>query len=397
MDDSSNGLDAHTTDIGSHSEGGDFSSDSVIYAETIWPQNKAGGVESAQTALARPRLRRKPVAHRISEINNIIIGSSPQAVALRNNIRLYAEDDSPVLISGETGVGKELVARQLHLLGPRSKSPFVPLNIGAIPEMLSASELFGHKKGAFTGALADHDGAFLAAQSGTLFLDEIGDTPLTIQAQLLRVLDDGMVTRVGGRTLRKVDFRLVAATNVDLRESMSAGKFRRDLFYRVNVLVIDVPPLRERGDDVIEIAESIIAANPAARRQTMRLTPSAAERLKAHQFPGNVRELRNVLMRAIVHARGPKILDEHITFDHANCSDSGSEGFPDATQAKELISRFLMIKALKLADGNVSKAAKLAGRSRGTVHALKKQLSGEDFASVYKSACTELKALIGDC
>jgi DNA-binding NtrC family response regulator len=397
MDDHSDGQPARSTESCSHSERIEFSSDSVVYAETIWPQEQAGGSISAPIPLARARSRVKPTAPSRTEISNIIIGSSQQAEILRDRIQLYAEDDAPVLISGETGVGKELVARQLHQQGPRNEAPFVPLNIGAIPETLSASELFGHKKGAFTGALADRDGAFLMANKGSLFLDEIGDTPLSIQAQLLRVLDDGLITRLGGRTPQKVDIRLIAATNVDLTQAVLTNQFRRDLFYRINVLVIDVPPLRERGEDMIEIAEAIIASHPNVAYHNKRLTPNAVKRLMAHQFPGNVRELRNVLMRALVHTDGPKILEEHITFAGAHCADAGNKEILDISEAKDLVSRFLMIKALKLTEGNVSKAAKLTGRSRGTLHTLKNQLDGEDLAAVYKTACAQLKALVGDC
>lgn len=298
------------------------------------------------------------------------------------------------MISGETGVGKELVAQQLHLLGMRQRGPFVPLNIGAVPETLSASELFGHTKGAFTGAAADRDGAFQNADGGTLFLDEIGDTPLSIQAQLLRVLDDGMVTKLGSRTARQVDIRLIAATNVELKGAVCEGRFRRDLYYRMNVLLIDVPPLRERGDDVIEIAQAMIAALPNERHSKKQLTPKAADRLKSYRFPGNARELRNVLTRAVVHADGPKILDDHISFDVEQCVQRNGAAPLGISNAKELVNRFLLIKALNMAGGNVTKAAKLAGRSRGTLHTLKKQINGEDLASAYEEACLQLKALI---
>ena len=417
MDDHSDGLSARSTDDCSHSERIEFSSGNVMYTETIWPPAKAGQerVTRAKTTRARSRIQPASSAQKKSkqsklgrskthsngsfhsDLSDIIIGSSKPAEQLRERIRLYATDDAPVLIIGETGVGKELVARQLHELGPRNDQNFIPLNIGAVPESLSASELFGHKKGAFTGAHADHDGAFLSANHGSLFLDEIGDTPSSIQAQLLRVLDDGMVTRLGERTPQKVDLRLIAATHVNLNQAVKDNQFRQDLFYRINVLVIEVPPLRDRGDDVIEIAEAMIASHPNEAHRNKRLTPNAVAKLMAHPFPGNVRELRNVLMRALVHAHGPRILEEHITFMGNHCTGLRNDDCLNVSDAKELISRFLMIKALKLADGNISKAAKLSGRSRGTIHTLKNQLNGEDLTSVYKSACAQLKALIGDC
>lgn len=397
MDDSTDGFTAHTGDDCSVSEGIDFSSDSVVYSEAVWSKEQTRRAGSEPISLAKARSRLKPAETARPALDKVIIGSSPQANRLRENIALYADEDAPVLVTGETGVGKELVARQLHLQGPRRDAPFVPLNIGAVPETLSAAELFGHTKGAFTGALAERDGVFQLADSGVLFLDEIGDTPLSIQAQLLRVLDDAMVTKIGGKTPRKVDLRLVAATNVDLSDAVRNERFRQDLYYRINVLVVDVPPLRARGDDVVEIAEAIIAAHPCERHRSKKLTPSAAKKLKAHPFPGNVRELRNVMTRAVVHATGQKIYGEHITFAPRSCANSAPTDLPDINEAKELIGRFMMLKALKVSDGNVSKAAKMTGRARGTVHALKKQLDGDDFASVYQSACAQLKALLDDC
>ena len=397
MDDSADGLTAHSNDDCASSEEINFSSDSIAYSEAVWPKEQLANARSQPISLAQARSRLKPTTSARSKLGDVIVGSSRQANELREIIELYAEEDAPVLIVGETGVGKELVAHRLHQYSPRCSAPFIPLNIGAVTETLSAAELFGHTKGAFTGALSDRDGAFQMADRGSLFLDEIGDTPLSIQAQLLRVLDDGMVMKVGGRTPQKVDLRLIAATNVDLSQAVRAEKFRRDLFYRINVLVIDVPPLRERGDDVIEIAQAMIASHPNEQRHRMKLTPSAIARLKAHHFPGNVRELRNVITRAIVHAGGQKICDEHITFASTQCANATHSDLLDITEAKELISRFLTIKALKITDGNVTQAAKLTGRARGTVHAMKKQLDGDDFASVYKSACAKIKALVDDC
>lgn len=402
MDDPTDGFTAHV-DIGcANSEEIDFSSDNNLYSEAVWPSNNSANPKSAKSksqpiSLAKARTRLKPANNDRVDLNQVIIGSSAQSKTLRESIELYAQEDAPVLITGETGVGKELVADRLHFLSQRSNAPFVPLNIGAITETLSTAELFGHTKGSFTGALADRDGAFQMANGGSLFLDEIGDTPASIQAQLLRVLDDGLVTKIGGHTSHKVDLRLIAATNVDLSQAVSAGKFRRDLYYRINVLVIDVPPLRDRGDDVIEIAQAMIAAHPNKDRRKKKLTPSAVEKLKAHHFPGNVRELRNVMTRAIIHANGPKIYDEHLSFASTRSAGQANDDLLDIANAKELISRFLIMKALKVADGNVSQAAKLTGRARGTVHTIKKQLDGEDFATVYKSACAQVKALVGDC
>ncbi len=328
----------------------------------------------------------------------VIVGSSPQAKALRERIAAYAQDDAPVMVTGETGVGKELVARQLHALGPRRRKPFLPINLSAVPETLAAAELFGHDKGAFTGAVTARDGAFAAADGGVLFLDEIGDMPLAVQAYLLRVLEDGAVSRLGGFSRRVCDTRLVSATNVDLRKSVMKKEFRLDLFYRVNGLVIDVPPLRERGEDILEIARAMIAAHRNERYRQARLTPKAADRLMAHPFPGNVRELRNVVTRALVHAQGGAVLPEHIMFDGvgAGCVRSAPAVRLDVPRAKDLVGRFLIMKALRRAGGNVTKAAELTGRSRGTVHALKKELEGVDFTTAYQAAQGELQLLFTD-
>ncbi|WP_425409205.1 sigma 54-interacting transcriptional regulator [Hyphococcus sp.] len=337
-------------------------------------------------------------ARRESKPLTPIIGSSPQAAKIRELISLYAEDDSSVLISGETGVGKELVAKHLHAAGRRSQHAFSAINAGAVPETLAASILFGHAKGAFTGAVGEQEGAITLADNGVLFLDEIGETPLSIQTHLLRVLEDGVVTKIGGRSPVTVDFRLIAATNAPLRELVNQKQFREDLYYRVNVLSIDVPPLRARQDDMIEIAESMIAGHKDERYHAYRLTPKAADRLRSHAFPGNIRELRNILARALVHARDGKIMPEHIMFDPRKCSEGMKNGEVfDIDEAKNLVSRFVMMKALYTTQGNVTKAAALTGRSRGTLHTLKKSIEGEDFASAFQNACNEMKALLNGC
>ena len=341
---------------------------------------------------AKSKKSRKPAQSRAGgEVE--IVGSSPLAVKMREQIKLYAEDDSPVLISGETGVGKELVARHIHAFSKRNAEPFNPLNAGAIPETLAAGELFGHKKGAFTGAVSDRIGALAAADRGTLFIDEIGEMPLPIQSHFLRVLEDGKVTMLGGSTSKKVDFRLVAATNVDLLQATNSGKFRLDLYYRVNVLFIDVPPLRARGDDVIEIAEALIASHSNEAYRSRKISPRAADCLRKHRFPGNVRELRNVLARALVHARDGAILPEHLLFDPCSAAQPHKMKSLNIAKAKSLVQRFLILKALQETDGNVSKAAELTGRSRSTVHTLTKEFDGDDFANEYKTACSEVKAL----
>lgn len=327
-----------------------------------------------------------------------IVGSSSKAKQLRETIKLYAEHDSPVLICGETGVGKELVARHLHAASDRADRPFEPLNTGALPETLAAAELFGHARGAFTGAVSEREGALSKANGGVLFLDEIGEMPLLVQTHLLRVLEDGMVTKLGGKTPAQMDFRLICATNADLKENIAKNLFRRDLYYRINVLAINVPPLRERGEDAVEIAEAMIKGHRDEKYRAIKLSPKAADRLKSYAFPGNVRELRNVLYRALVHARDGTILPEHLQFEYGASSNGPClDGLFDVDDAKSLMSRFVMMKALHAADGNVSKAAALTGRSRGTFHTLKKSIEGEDFASAYQNICTEMKNMLNGC
>lgn len=329
------------------------------------------------------------------DIADVIIGSSPRAAALREQIRLYAEYDAPVLLTGETGAGKELIARELHRLSARRGRPFIALNAGAVPETLAGAELFGHTKGAFTGAVAEREGAFVAADGGSLFLDEIGDAPMSVQTQLLRVLDDGVAAKIGSRQGVKTDFRLIAATNIDLSRNVEAGAFRRDLFYRINVLSIEAPPLRERGDDAVEIAEHFIKTHEDSRLRGAHLTPKAADRLKAYAYPGNIRELRNIVQRALVHARGGKILAEHVPVGAAQ-RKGAARATLDASTAKDLVGRFAVVKALKETGGNVAKAAELAGRSRSSVHALTKEFGAGGAAAEYERLRGELRSMIED-
>ncbi|MGE0408628.1 MAG: sigma 54-interacting transcriptional regulator [Amphiplicatus sp.] len=398
-------MDANESGAGRRSDGAylsesEYASDSVIRPDIAW-----GGPEKASVAGSKLRSiggrARRPAGAPGGRADAILIGSSAAARDMREKIALYADETAPVLVNGETGAGKELVARELHNLSERRARRFVPVNAGAIVETLAASEIFGHTKGAFTGAVMERDGAILEADGGVLFLDEIGDMPLSVQAQFLRVLDDGVVCKLGSNTGVKADFRLVSATNVDLRKTIADGAFRQDLYFRISVLVIDAPPLRERGDDMIEIAEDFIRGHPVEKYRASVLTPKAADRLRAHRFPGNVRELRNVLTRAFAHAKGGKIYAEHIIFTEFDPSGrttpaSSSARF-DMSEAKELVGRFMVLKALKETNGNVKRAAEIAGRSRGTLHALVKQLEGHDLDAEYDAACAQLKALIGDC
>ena len=228
-----------------------------------------------------------------------ILGDSPAMQQLKTTIFRLARSQVPVYFHGESGSGKELVAHQIHLQGSRAKAPFIPVNCGAIPENLMESEFFGHKKGSFTGAVADKQGLFQAANRGTLFLDEVADLPLTMQVKLLRAIQEGAVKPVGGLEETPVDVRILSATHKSLEHEVAAGRFRQDLYYRLNVIKLKVPPLRERQDDILLLAEFFL--DKIAKRWEMppiRLSPAARHELQAYGFPGNVRELENILERA---------------------------------------------------------------------------------------------------
>jgi DNA-binding NtrC family response regulator len=253
----------------------------------------------------RYRLLRENAALRARTVESMsldrIIGSSPAMRELRQLIQTVAPAEATVLILGESGSGKELVAGALHSLSRRSQRNYIRLNCAAIPETLLESELFGHEKGAFTGALRQKAGRVEEADGGTIFLDEIGDMSRALQAKLLRFLEDGSFSRVGGNEELKVDVRLIAATNRDIIAEIKQGHFREDLFHRLNVVQFRPPPLRERGDDVIELAEHFLKHYSSAMRKSIRtLSAAARQKLLLHHWPGNVRELRNVLERAVI-------------------------------------------------------------------------------------------------
>lgn len=297
-----------------------------------------------------------------------IVGSSEGMRRVHKAIGIAADSDATVLITGETGTGKEVVARALHAHGRRGTGPFVPLNCAAIPADLLESELFGHVRGSFTGAVSDRAGAFREADAGTLFLDEIGDMPLGMQAKILRVLQDRTVVPVGGRPER-VDIRLVAATHRDLPAAVAAGRFRQDLFYRLNVLPISLPPLRERLADILPLAEHflVLASSPTARAK--RLTQDAASKLLAHAWPGNVRELRNVIERAALLARGPELQGTDLAFDQ-EARPAGIDWLAgDLPGAVARLETEMVRRALAKAGGNRAEAARILGIQRQLLYA----------------------------
>ncbi|WP_269502306.1 sigma-54 interaction domain-containing protein [Burkholderia sp. IMCC1007] len=260
-------------------------------------QSRGTAAEPVAPVLARPE--REAAARARAHVF-----VDPRSLALLERVRLVAPSDANVLIAGETGTGKELIARRVHDLSRRGDGPFVAVNCGALSDTLVDSELFGHEKGAFTGALCAKPGWFEAANGGTLFLDEIGDLPLSMQVKLLRVLQEREVVRLGSRTGTPVDVRVVAATNVDLRQAVADGRFRGDLFYRLNVVQLDVPTLRERPADILPLARHFVDDyRNRLGHGPHSIDPRAARRLEAHAWPGNIRELENVIHHALLVSR----------------------------------------------------------------------------------------------
>jgi len=240
------------------------------------------------------------------------VGASPKMQRIFRLIERVAPTDSTVLLIGESGTGKELVARSIHLHSRRASGPFVPVNLGALPESLVESELFGHARGAFTGAQGDHAGLVEAAEGGTLFLDEVGDMPLATQVKLLRTLESNEVRRLGETSARVVDVRVVAATHRDLQQLAAEGKFREDLYYRLNVVRIDLPPLRERREDIGLLASYFLDRVSRREGRTYRFSPAARELLERYDYPGNVRELENAIEHACAVVEGLTIRPEDL-------------------------------------------------------------------------------------
>src|SRR6266511_4009305 len=267
-----------------------------------------GSIETVRSALAMRSLREENAALRREEGPLEMVGGGPAMKKLFDVIRRTAPSEGRVFVTGENGTGKELVARALHEHSRRKAGPFVKLNCAAVPAELIESELFGHERGAFTGAIAARRGRFEQADGGTLFLDEVGDMPPAMQAKVLRVLQEGEFERVGGQQTLRCDVRVVAATNKDLVAEVKAGRFREDLYYRLNVVPINAPPLRERREDVPELATRFLAeACERNGRRPMRLAREALLALQAHEWPGNVRELKNLVERLAILSDGPEI------------------------------------------------------------------------------------------
>ncbi len=294
-----------------------------------------------------------------------LIGDSPAMQETRANIAKLARSQAPVYISGESGTGKELVARLIHEQGPRAEYPFVPVNCGAIPEDLMESEFFGHKKGSFTGAVSDKQGLFQAADGGTLFLDEVADLPLHMQVKLLRAIQEKHVRPVGAQQEVAVDARILCATHKDLAALVQEGSFRQDLYYRINVIELRVPPLRERPDDIPQMAEFVLERlAEQAQQATPTICEEAMTALKAHPFPGNVRELENLLERAMTLCGGQTIELDDLGLSMAETPAPPSGG-DNLESLLDRVEKETLVKALEQTQGNKTAAAKLLGISFG--------------------------------
>ncbi len=294
-----------------------------------------------------------------------IIGSCPSMVAVFETIEKVAAADVSVLITGETGTGKELVARELHRRSARAEGPFVVVNCGAIPENLLESELFGHVRGAFTGAVGTRPGKFQLANGGTLFLDEIGELPLAMQAKLLRALQEREVTKVGAERSERVDIRVVSATNRDLREEIAEGRFREDLYYRLDVVQIHLPPLRERGEDVILLAKYLLRSYAEQFGTSVKgFTPHAIDALRAHRWPGNIRELQNRVKKAVILA--DKTLVGPADLGLEGLSEEGAR-FKPLAEAREEFTRRYVLDALARHGGNRTRTAQALGVDPRTI------------------------------
>jgi len=298
--------------------------------------------------------------HRFSEI----IGKSPALRRVFEVMERVLESHASVLIEGESGTGKELVARAIHYNGPRSEQPFVALFCGSLPETLLESELFGHKKGAFTGALTDKRGLFEVADGGTFFLDEIGDLTPTMQAKLLRVLQEGEIKRVGDTHIRRVNVRILSATNKVLKEEVKAGRFREDLYYRLNVISVTMPPLRERKEDIPLLAHHFLDRFARENGRPLKgFSEKAMEQLRRHDWPGNVRELENAIERAAVLARGELITERELPFANAPAETVWEDGLSLAEHEKRIV-----MNVLRAHEGHITQTAEKLGVSRRWLH-----------------------------
>lgn len=297
-----------------------------------------------------------------------VVGKSPKFMAVMDMVHRVADSAATVLILGETGTGKEVIARSIHHFSPRSGKPFIGVNCGALPENLLESELFGHEKGAFTGAAARKPGRFERAHTGTIFLDEIAELSAPTQVKLLRVLQEKELERVGGTEAIKVDVRVVAATNRDLAELVSRGEFREDLFYRINVIPVHLPPLRERKEDIALLARFFLDKFiQELGRKPISIPPRTIDLLEQYSWPGNIRELENVIERAAILCQGADLSQDLLPNELRHTASVVSMSLPAGGVNLEELERSFIVQALEQTRGNQTQAAKLLGMTRHTL------------------------------
>ncbi|MDD2735668.1 MAG: PEP-CTERM-box response regulator transcription factor [Desulfuromonadaceae bacterium] len=304
-----------------------------------------------------------------------MIGHCPEMLSIFSTIKKVATSDVSIFITGENGTGKELVAQAIHEASLRQKCPFVPINCGAIPENLLESELFGHEKGSFTGAHATVQGKVEYAQKGTLFLDEIGEMPVNLQVKLLRFLQEGVIQRVGGRQDIPIDTRTVCATNVDIARAIKEGKFREDLYYRISVITINLPPLRDRGDDILILANYFLRMfNEEHHKRVRRFSAASVNFLKNYEWPGNVRELRNRVQRAIIMSDSAALEPSDLGYemDRQELTDN-IQSATNLRGARDKVEREMIATVIDQQKGSIVKAAEMLGVSRPTLYDLMKK------------------------
>ncbi len=323
----------------------------------------------SQQRMSREIQRLKSLVKELYGLENVI-ARSPAMQRLFQQVAQVADSDATILLVGETGTGKEVLARVIHTNSRRSKGPFVAINCAAIPETLFESELFGHVRGAFTSAMAAKRGFFQSANGGTLFLDEIGEMPLAMQVKLLRAVQEREVREVGAEQTTKVDVRIIAATNKDLGDAVKAGTFRHDLYYRISVVPLAIPPLRERKEDIPLLAQHFLKQSARLSKKDVRgFTPAAMHRLTVYPWPGNVRELENAMEKAVVMSRQDMITPELLP----NVGTAPDVALKPLTEAKEEFERSYLRNVLQLTGGNISRAAQFAGRYRADFYKMLKK------------------------
>lgn len=325
--------------------------------------------------------RLKDLVSRQFEFSNII-AKSDEMLKVLEKVSCVAKTDSTICIQGESGTGKELIAKAIHMASSRKDKPFVAVNCAAIPEGLIESEMFGHEKGSFTGAIKSSKGMFMQAHEGTIFLDEIGDMPLLIQAKLLRVLQERRFYSVGSEKAQDVDVRVIVATNKNLEDEVKKGTFREDLFYRIHVIPICLPPLRERRDDIPVLAQHFVTKYCTQMNKGIKgLTQQAMQRLMLYDWPGNVRELENSIEYAVAMAQHEMISDKLVL---STKSFSDEQQPQTLKQARDEFESAYLTRLLEFTNGNVSRAADLAGRYRADIYTLLKKhgINPEDFKNI---------------